>query len=113
MGARIRLLGLALAALVAATPAWAKPARLVSLNLCGDQYLVRLAERERILSLSRLATDSELSAVHDEARGLPRNFGRAEDVLPLAPDLVLASSYYQGETVELLRRLGVRVLVLD
>jgi iron complex transport system substrate-binding protein len=102
--------GFLAAALVAASPALAKPARIVSLNLCGDQYVVRLAERSRIVSLSRLATDPEMSAVAAEAAGIPRNFGRAEDVLALAPDLVVAGTYRTGATVALIRRLGIPVL---
>ena len=116
-------LGMVLAAFVAAgllaadaraaEPARARPLRLVSLNLCGDQYLVRLADRTRIVSLSRLATDPEMSLVSGEAAGIPRNFGRAEDVITLAPDLVLAGTYTDGSTRAMLKRLGVPLVELE
>ena len=88
---RAAVLGFLVASLLAtsvlAAPLGAKPAHIVSLNLCGDQYVVRLAERARIASLSPLAVDPELSAVAGEAAGLPRKRGRAEDVIMLAPIL--------------------------
>ena len=97
---------------LAASPA-PKPARVVSLNLCGDQYVVRLAERSRIASLSPLAVDPELSAVAGEAVGLPRNRGRAEDVLMLSPDLVIAGDTTDAATLGLLRRLGIPLVQLE
>ena len=97
------------ASALAAPPAY-KPAHIVSLNLCGDQYVVRLAERARIASLSPLAVDPELSAVAGEAAGLPRNKGRAEEVILLGPDLVVAGDTTDAATLGLLKRLGVPLI---
>jgi iron complex transport system substrate-binding protein len=114
---RAAVLGFLVASLLAtsvlAAPLGAKPAHIVSLNLCGDQYVVRLAERARIASLSPLAVDPELSAVAGEAAGLPRNRGRAEDVIMLGPDLVIAGGTTDTATLGLLRRLGIRLLQLE
>ena len=44
--------------------------------------------------------------------GLKALRGTAEEVLALAPDLVIAGEYTTGPTVDLLRRLGVDVLVV-
>jgi len=90
----------------------AAPRRVVSLNLCADQLLVLLAERERIASLSFLAADPVVSAMAAAATGLPVNHGLVEEVLPLEPDLVLAGAYTARSAVALLRRLGYRVVVL-
>lgn len=89
-----------------------KPRRVVSLNLCTDQLVLQLAERARIASVSFLAADPASSAMPRAARGLTLNHGRAEEVLPLHPDLVLAAAGAAGTTVALLRRLGHRVVEL-
>ncbi len=86
-----------------------KPRRIVSLNLCTDQLVLWLAEREHIASITWLATDPAFSATHQEAQGLPLNHARAEEILPLMPDLILASELSGGATVNLLRRLGHEV----
>ena len=112
---RAAFLGLLMATLCAtstlAAAAPARPGRVVSLNLCADQYVVRLAERSHIASLSPLAVDPELSAVASEAADLPRNRGRAEDVILLGPDLVIAGETTDAATLGLLRRLGIPLIV--
>jgi len=90
----------------------ARPQRIVSLNLCTDQLLIDLADRSRIAALSRLAADPVLSAVADRVSGLTLLRGRAEEVLALTPDLVVTSAYSTPETVSLLRRLGIKVVVI-
>ena len=88
------------------------PRRIVSLNLCTDQLLVDLVPRERIAAVSFLATDLTLSAYAARLQGLKQVRGTAEEVLALAPDLVIAGEYTTGPTVDLLRRLGVKLLVV-
>jgi iron complex transport system substrate-binding protein len=90
----------------------AAPRRIVSLNLCTDQLLVDLVPRERIAAVSFLATDRSLSAAASSLRGLKQLKGTAEEVLALDPDLVIAGEYTTGPTVDLLKRLGVNVLVV-
>jgi len=90
----------------------ASPQRIVSLNLCTDQLLVDLVERERLVGVSFLATDRTLSAYARKLEGLRQLKGTAEEVLTLAPDLVVAGEYTTGPTVDLLKRLGVNVLVV-
>jgi iron complex transport system substrate-binding protein len=98
---------------VAAAPALAAPARVVSIHLCADQLVVALADRVQIASVSWHAADPAQSFVADRAADLPQNYGRAEEVLALHPDLVLAGAYSGRETKALLRRLGVTVIDLD
>jgi iron complex transport system substrate-binding protein len=87
-----------------------KAQRVVSLSVCSDQLLLDLVPRGRIAALSYLATDPTLSSKVAEAKGLPVVVGGAEEVLRLAPDLVIAQEYSMMATVELLQRLGIRVL---
>ncbi|EKE73605.1 ABC transporter substrate-binding protein [Oceanibaculum indicum] len=88
------------------------PRRLASINLCGDQLLLLLAERRQIASLSYLAADPAVSALADRVGDIPLNSGRAEEIVALQPDLVLSGTYQQRMTNGMLRRLGVAVLEL-
>jgi iron complex transport system substrate-binding protein len=90
-----------------------KPARIVSLDLCTDQLLVELAERGRIAAVTHLAADPAVSAIPDKSRGIPITHGAAEDVLRYDPDLVLAGPFGVSATVNLLRRLGRNVVVVQ
>jgi iron complex transport system substrate-binding protein len=86
------------------------PRRIVSINLCADQLLVDLVPRERIAAVSHLAADPAVSAVHEQAAGIPVTRGQAEHVLTFEPDLVLAGAYSTPATVSLLERLRRRVV---
>lgn len=90
----------------------AGPQRIVSLNVCTDQILVELVGRDRIAGVTHLAADATISAAADRLAGLPVTHGGAEDVLSRDPDLVIAGAYTTPATVDLLRRLGRRVLVV-
>jgi iron complex transport system substrate-binding protein len=87
-----------------------RPRRIVSLNLCADQLLVLLVERDRIAAVTRLASDPHSSASVEAVAGLPTVGGSAEEVLALEPDLVLGGTYTARPAVGLLRRLGVPVV---
>jgi iron complex transport system substrate-binding protein len=90
------------------------PARVVSQTVGTDDLLTALAAPGQIAALSHLARDARYSPGAEAARGYPclRN-GEAEDILRFRPDLVLAASYTAPETVALLRRAGIQVLVFD
>lgn len=100
-------------ALLAAGIASATPQRIVSINLCADQLLMTLLPRERLISVTHLAADPTQSMMAGQARGVPVNHGRADEVVRLKPDLVVAGRYSQTQTVALLRALGIPVLELD
>jgi len=85
----------------------------VSINLCTDQLAMLLAAPGQLVSVSDLAADPHSSAMADTARGYPVNQGRAEEVYLLAPDLVLAGTYTDPATVQMLRRVGLRVEQFD
>ncbi len=89
------------------------PRRVVSINLCTDQIVADLVPKSRIAGLSRLAADPVLSAVADRVSGVKLLRGRAEEVLALQPDVVLTTAFSTPEVVALLKRLGVRVVVID
>ncbi|MBK3774803.1 ABC transporter substrate-binding protein [Azospirillum brasilense] len=113
-------LGLAAALLLVAggpAAAWeappAKPQRIVSLNLCADELLLRLVGPERLAAVTWLARDPRASTVADLAVRVPVNHGMAEEILPLNPDLIVAGRYTTRVAVGLLTRLDAPLLELD
>ncbi|MFG1464150.1 ABC transporter substrate-binding protein [Xanthobacter sp. DSM 24535] len=104
-----------LACLLLCTPAAAaaqKPARIVSLNLCADELLLRLADRGAVASVTYLARDPRSSNVAALAKDVPVNRGLAEEIVPLAPDLVIVGAFTTRTTTAMLRHLGLSVLEL-
>lgn len=65
------------------------PRRIVSLNLCADQYLLALADRGQIAGLTQNADNPEMSAAAAQTRGLRILGQSAEEVLVIQPDLVV------------------------
>jgi iron complex transport system substrate-binding protein len=90
-----------------------KPTRIVSINLCTDELVLRLADHKNIASVTWLAATSSASNVADLATQIPANHGLAEEVIPLDPDLVVAGMYTARAAVALLKRTGIPVLDLD
>ncbi|WP_166434089.1 ABC transporter substrate-binding protein [Roseovarius spongiae] len=88
------------------------PARVVSINLCTDQLAMLIAGEGQLLSVSHIARDRRVSAMADLAAGLDVNYGRAEEIYMLRPDLVLAQEYSPRATLAMLRRLGIPVVTL-
>lgn len=107
------VLAYVLAAFVVGAADAAPPERIVSINICGDLLALSLAPRERIASVTFLAADPIISPVAELAEGVVLNYGKAEEVLALNPDLILAGRYTARATVTLLERLGFAVLELD
>ena len=89
------------------------PERIVSLNMCTDELLLRLVPTERIASVTWLSQDPRAANMAEAARRVPANHGLAEEVLAFRPDLVVAGRYTTRVTVALLRRAGLRVVDFD
>ena len=86
------------------------PARVVSMNLCTDQYALMLAAPGQLVSVSHVAADPLSSPMAAAAAGMHLNHGGAEQIYLLAPDLVLAHPWSDPTALALLRRLGLRVV---
>lgn len=86
--------------------ATAKPRRVVSLNMCTDELVLRLAEREAIASVTWLSQDPRNANMAQLARETPANHGLVEEVLSFKPDLAIAGSFTTRNTVGLLKRVG-------
>jgi iron complex transport system substrate-binding protein len=97
------------------TSAWAaqaKPARIVSLNLCIDDLVLRLARPERIASVTWLSHDDRNSTISELARRFHKNHGLAEEIVPLDPDLVIAGAFSARTAVALLKRTSIPLVEL-
>ncbi|NQY97253.1 MAG: ABC transporter substrate-binding protein [Henriciella sp.] len=86
-----------------------RPMRIVSLDFCADQYVLKLADREQILALSPDA-EKEFSFMRTEAEGVPAVRPLAEDVLILKPDLVVRSYGGGPNAGAMFERAGIPVL---
>lgn len=69
-----------------------------------------LAAPGQLVSVSHLASELQSSSMVDAARAYRMNRGQVEQVFLMQPDLVLAGTYTQISTVEMLRGLGVQVV---
>jgi iron complex transport system substrate-binding protein len=116
-GARVRrgffAVALPFLAVLSGPGAEARPQRVVSLNLCADQLLLALADPGQIASLSPLAGDLSISFLAEKAAGIPANEGTGEAILFAGADLVLSGQFGAHARIELLRRQGLEVLVMD
>lgn len=112
MGRLIRAAIAALLVLASVGTAAAAPRRIVSLNLCADQLILALADREAIAALTWMAQDCEISVRCAEAAGLPFTHGSAEAMVAAQPDLVIAGRYTARPAVAAAKRHGFRVIEL-
>lgn len=104
------LLTLLLLTLLSTVSATQHPQRVISINLCTDQLLLMLGEPEQIASVSHLALEPNSSYMAAKAVGYPINHGKAEEILALKPDLIVAGLYTDRSLIALLKKLGYRVV---
>lgn len=106
-------LGVAGCTKLAAAPApatgHARPA-IVSLNPCLDAVLVEIAAPGQVLAISHYSRDPGASSL-DAARAAQfrTTGGTVEEIIALAPDLVVAGQFLPPATRSALERLGIRV----
>jgi iron complex transport system substrate-binding protein len=93
--------------------ALAAPQRVVSTNLCTDEYVFRLLPRSRIAALSFLSADRHpvISTIVDRVGTIPLVHAATEEVLARRPDLVVM---FAGTDARLRTQLqGAGIAVLD
>ncbi|MEM7640773.1 MAG: ABC transporter substrate-binding protein [Pseudomonadota bacterium] len=86
-----------------------RPSRIVSLDFCADQYLLKFADPEQILAVSPDAV-RDFSFMREEAAGVPSVRPLAEDVILLKPDLVVRSYGGGPNAGAFFERAGIPVL---
>lgn len=94
----------------AAHAAGDKP-RALSMDFCADQYLLRLADPEQILAVSRYAA-GEYSYMRKQAASFPRIRATTEEALARKPDVVIRQWGGGADTGAALERFGARVVNL-
>ncbi len=92
-----------------------KPAlpRIVSLNLCADPYLIEFAAPEQIIALTWNSHDPAQSPFANRAASYQITSGRLEEVVEMAPDLVILSPFSMANRRQTLHRLGIATLTLN
>lgn len=85
------------------------PRRIVSLDYCADQYVLKFADREDILALSPDA-EKRFSYMRAEAAGIPTVRPRTADVLALQPDLVVRTYGGGHDIADFMKEPGVPVV---
>ena len=85
------------------------PRRIVSLDYCADQYVLKFADREDILALSHDAR-KRFSYMRAEAAGIPTVRPRAADVLALQPDMVVRTYGGGHDIADFMQEPGVPVV---
>lgn len=120
----MRLAGLAalLAALAGCAPAAADapvprsrsaPPRVVSINPCVDAVLMEVADPRQIAAISHYSHDARASSIRlDLARRFKATSGTAEEVVALAPDVVIAGGHVEPSTVAALARLSIPLVLI-
>lgn len=89
------------------------PKRIVSLNMCLDELALRLADRERVVSVLWMSRDPLNSNVADIAKTIPGNSGTAEEAVSFYPDRVLVGEFTSAITKSMLHRVGMPVYEFD
>ena len=80
------------------------PKRIVSLNMCTDELVLRLAAPSNVASVTWLSRDPKASNVASIASSVPMNHGLAEEIIPLDPDLVIAGTFTTRTAVAMLKQ---------
>jgi len=105
--------GLTLVAACGAPVTEARPSpgapRIVSLDFCADQFVLKLVDHEQIAGLSPDAGKS-FSYLREKAKGLPVARSGAEDVLLKRPDVVVRTYGGGPNATAFFERAGVKVV---
>jgi iron complex transport system substrate-binding protein len=109
-GGRARAIAACICVALLASPAFAKPQRVVSLNLCADELALRLADPGVVKSVTWLSQDPLSANIAAKAAALPANDGHAEEALAYDPDLVLVGPFADPASIALLKEVGAPVV---
>ncbi len=89
----------------------AEAPRIVSINPCVDAVLVQVADAAQIAGISHYSQDPQATSIPLEvARRFHVTSGTAEEVVALAPDIVMSGPHVSPSTIFALERMHIRVL---
>ena len=85
--------------------------RVVSINPCVDAVLMQIAEPAQIAAISHYSQDPRATSIPlDQARRFAATSGTAEEVVALAPDIVIAGSHVAPSTISALHRMNIPLI---
>ena len=84
--------------------------RIVSLNVCTDQLVLKVAQRHNIAALSFLAVDPKSSASAEQAKGIPLIRGLVEEVISFRPDIVFSGFQVNPAQIKLLKKFELKII---
>lgn len=105
-----RLLTLAIFTLAASVASASDLPKVVSVNVCTDQFVMLLADPAQVSSISDLSDDPQSSAMADMAGAFAKNNGRAETIVIEEPDVVVAGEWSDPALLTMLRTVGIEVV---
>jgi len=106
---------LILALIASWTPTAALPAargpRIVSINPCADAVLMEVADPAQILAISHYSHDPRATSIPlAQARRFRATSGTAEEVVALAPDVVISGPHVAPATIAALKRMRIKLV---
>lgn len=102
-------LAVVLVCLASGTAAAGMAERVVSMDYCADQFILKLLPRDNILAVSSDA-GQEFSYMREASIGLPQVRPVAEDILAIEPDLVIRTYGGGARALEFFDRVGINVV---
>lgn len=91
----------------------AAPVRIVSINPCVDAILMHVADPGQIAGISHYSRDPRASSISvSQAARFKATSGTAEEVVALAPTLVIAGAHVAPATIAALKRMNIALLQL-
>ena len=90
------------------------PRRIVSMSPCIDAVLMEVADPRTIAAISHYSHDPRATSIPiNLARRFPAVADEAEDILAMAPDLVIAGTHVSAPTLAAIRRLGIPLMQVE
>ncbi|KPF74151.1 ABC transporter substrate-binding protein [Blastomonas sp. AAP25] len=85
--------------------------RVVSINPCVDAVLMQVADPAQIAAISHYSQDERATSIPlEQARRFAATSGTAEEVVALAPDIVIAGSHVAPSTISALHRMNIPLI---
>lgn len=85
--------------------------RVVSINPCVDAVLMQVADPAQIAAISHYSQDERATSIPlEQARRFAATSGTAEEVVVLAPDIVIAGSHVAPSTISALHRMNIPLI---
>lgn len=91
-----------------------KPEKILTLSLSTDNIVLGLVTTDKLVAINNLADDKTCSNIVHLAEKVPVKIKdpTAEEIFAMSPDLVIVPDWGRLETVDNLRELGVKVVVV-